>query len=132
MFNIIYAIGTSPENGSVVEFIADGETSTAVSCHFISSIFLPTENETAVGTVRWFLNEVEINFEVESQFPGVQFFVMNNVEKVSEISSFLTVIANLFDIALNRGTITCHPPEEFDSFDVFGLFNTMVTLRTGQ
>ena len=77
---------------------ADGETETDVSCQFFS----PFVNE---GSVRWFLNGIEINFQDQFQFEGVQLSVLNiNPETVGDgvggISSTLTLFADPINVPL--------------------------------
>ena len=110
---------------------ADGETATDVSCQFFS----PFVN---VGTVRWFLNGIEINFQDPSQFEGVQLSVLNtNPETVGDgvgsIASTLTLFADLINVPLylDGGSITCFPPQEANIPVTFGMFPTVLAFRTG-
>ena len=110
---------------------ADGETETDVSCQFFS----PFVNE---GSVRWFLNGIEINFQDQFQFEGVQLFVLNiNPETVGDgvggISSTLTLFADPINVPLylDGGNITCFPPQESSIPDTFGMFSTALAFRTG-
>ena len=110
---------------------ADGETETDVSCQFFS----PLVNE---GTVRWFLNGIEIDFQDPFQFEGVQLSVVNTnpetvVDGVGSISSTLTLLADLINVPLylDDGSITCFPPQEANTSDIFGTFPTVLAFRTG-
>lgn len=119
-------VGTSPDNGSVVEIIAGRDTS--VSCEFT----IPLENE-VIGTVKWFLNEVEVNFGEEAQFQGVLFSEMISGSRqggVRVVHSTLTVLTSVetSPLVLNNGKISC----SLDSnLNLFGLFITVLPPRTG-
>ena len=99
-------------------------------CQFSGSPLTTTANGTN-RYIRWFLNEVQIDFEQDSQFFGVQFSVVN-VTADQVVSSNLTVFADMFDVPLLDGIITCLPPAEVEVTDIFGLFRTMVIPRIGK
>lgn len=109
--------------------IIDGRE-TNLFCQFI----VPFEfgNEVA-GSVRWFLNELELN--VQTQFPGIQLAITNREDEGGEgidFSSTLTVLATVALLPPNlvnvNGRITCFLDNEPNPF---GLFNTIIVSRTG-
>ena len=129
-FKLMYIKGTRPENGSFVEIAEDSRNGTEIFCQFSGSPLTTTANG-ADRYIRWFLNEVQIDFEQDSQFFGVQFSVVN-VTADQVVSSNLTVFADMFDVPLFDGNITCLPPAEVEGSDIFGLFRTMVIPRIGK
>lgn len=110
----------------MVEIIDGRETN--LFCQFT----VPLGNEVA-GSVRWFLNALEL--DVETQFQGIQFDITTRVDEREEglnFSSTLTVLATVAVLPSNlvnvNGRITCFLDNEPNPF---GLFNTIIVLRTG-
>ena len=130
---LVCSKGTRPENGSFVEIAEDSRNGTEMFCQFSGSPLTTTANG-ADRYIRWFLNEVQIDFQQDSQFFGVQFSVVN-VTADQVVSSNLTVSANLLDVPISilaGGIITCFPPEEVEGTNVFSLFRTTVIPRIGK
>ena len=130
---LVCSKGTRPENGSFVEIAEDSRNGTEMFCQFSGSPLTTTANG-ADRYIRWFLNEVQIDFEQDTQFVGVRFSVVN-VTADQVVSSNLTVSANLLDVPISilaGGIITCLPPEEIEGTNVFSLFRTTVIPRIGE